>query len=218
MYPKYALPILITISSLLFFSFSMTRSYFTDSASSSNTFSTAASFQSSVPDVVINEIMWSGNNTHNSTVDEWIELKNTTNTQISLNGWMIEGAGNNTSPIATISAGIIPPNGYFLISHFDKTSTSSILDTAPDYLFPAISLDNDGEQLTLKKPDGTIIDKANNGPGWLAGSNTSPKKSMERNSLSGDGTLMSNWHTSDESVNLDADTNELATPKSENSH
>jgi len=218
MYPKYALPILITISSFLFFSFSMTRSYFTDYASASNTFSTAASFQSPVPDVVINEIMWSGNNTHNSTADEWIELKNTTNTQISLKGWMIEGAGNNTTPIATISAGVIPPNGYFLISRFDKTSTSSILDISPDYLFPAISLDNDGEQLTLKKSDGTIIDKANNGPGWLAGSNISPKKSMERNSLPGDGTLMSNWHTSNESINLDADTDELATPKSENSN
>ena len=60
--------------------------------------------------VVINEIAWMGS--LDSTSDEWIELYNTTSSDIDLTGWTIDDDGSSTY---SITSGVLPANGYFLI-------------------------------------------------------------------------------------------------------
>ncbi len=162
--------------------------------------------------VVINEIMWSGSTPHPS--DEWIELKNMTSSPIDLTNWVVENLGDSGSPGITIPSGIIGADNYFLISNKDKDN--SIINVDSDYVTTAISLLDDGEQLTLKNNSGTTIDIANQIGNWFFGLNGIPSKSMSRKSPPSDGTVGSNWFTSTGSINLDSVASESATPKADN--
>lgn len=164
-------------------------------------------------DVVINEIMWMGSNLFEDD-DEWVELKNTTGDPIDLTNWVVEKLGTSSNNI-TIPSGVIPANGFFLISNNAKAN--SIIDVDPDLQTASVSILNTGELLILKDSIGTTIDSANqNGGGWFEGDNGVPKASMERDDPPGDGTDLNNWHTATTSVNLDLTATESATPKSVN--
>ncbi|PIY78674.1 MAG: hypothetical protein COY82_01225, partial [Parcubacteria group bacterium CG_4_10_14_0_8_um_filter_35_7] len=133
-------------------------------------------------DVVINEIMWDGG--------EYIELKNTTSSNITLTDWILlddDGIIYTFTSSDTISA-----NGYFLIE--DEENCTTIQED----VVASITLSNsDGELLVLKDGTGQIIDSANQVTGgWFAGANTESGDSMERTLLPGDGTEASNWYTS----------------------
>lgn len=211
--------------------------FFTDSASSlNNTFTAASIFPSPSPspsaspiatpspspspsinsgDVVINEINWGGSSL--SIADEWLELKNTTTTQIDISGWVVENLG---SPNITIPASsFIPSKGFFLISNLNQSGSK--VNVVPDLVTTAVSLLNTGEQLKLKTANAALIDTANQSSGaWFAGAGSSPgpAKSMERKSPPGDGTILSNWETAVTHTNMDGSTrsDEFGTPKAEN--
>ena len=163
--------------------------------------------------VVINEIAWMG--TSSNANDEWIELYNPGDTSINLSGWSLQGTGG--IPInTTISNGtIIEPKGYLLLERTDDTTVNNI---TADFIYKG-ALGNDGETLTLKSPDETIIDVVNeDGGDWVAGKN-SGKFTMERidPTLPGED---SNWRTNDGlTINgIDANGNSIyGTPKSANS-
>ncbi len=164
-------------------------------------------------DIVINEIMWMGSTA--STADEWIELKNTTDADIDLSGWTIEGAATSGGAI-TIAASytIIPAHGYFLISNYLETDSSSKLNIAPNLVTTSVSLPNTQLLLILKDSTNAEIDRADDGSGVpLAGDNTN-KYSMERNDVPGDGSLAINWHTATSSSGFDAGATEKGTPSS----
>lgn len=166
--------------------------------------------------VVINEINWVGSN--GDGLDEWVELCNTTNSPINLANWVVENLGTGSGPGAnvTIPSGIILANGFFIISNNDQSS--SAINVAPDLVDTNVSLNNGGEQLILKNDVGTIIDTANGTGAWLAGSNATPKKTMERKSPVSDGTQAANWQTATTHTNMDASgpTDEFGTPKAPN--
>jgi signal peptidase len=166
--------------------------------------------------IVINEINWSGSNGDGN--DEWIELCNTTNSQVDLTNWVVENLGTGSGPGAniTIPSGIIPPNGFFIIS--SNTQANSKINIAPDLINTGLSLNNGGEQLILKNDIGSTIDTANITGAWYAGSNSTPKKTMERKSPVGDGIILTNWQTATTHTNMDASslTDEFATPKAIN--
>lgn len=185
-------------------------------AASGNVFATAAQFPSPTPisfpinpgDVVINEIMWAGSNLDSE--DEWIELRNMTNHSIDLTGWKLLGAGTGDTVINL--SGNIPANNFYLISNFNKAN--SILNIDPDSVTTNLQLDNTAAQYTLKDPVNQIIDIADDGSSSpLRGSPSVPKKSMSRNSVPGNGTLVGSWHTASISANLDPGASESATPK-----
>lgn len=164
--------------------------------------------QNTSGDVVINEIMWMGSTT--SANDEFIELRNMTANSIDLSGWVVENLGSGLQVDITLPIGLtIAPNGYIVIA--DRTATTSILSTEPDYQNGNISLTNTGEQLVLKDDEGTIIDTANGTGAWFVGTNEE-KKSMERNSNPDDGTSAGSWHLATTAVNLDSGVVDLATP------
>jgi hypothetical protein len=83
----------------------------------------------SLEDVLINEIMWMGSTA--SDTDEWLELRNASDTAIDLQGWTIENALQDatlTIDSAFCSTTTVPASGYFLIGNA-TSGYSSIVDS-----------------------------------------------------------------------------------------
>jgi hypothetical protein len=129
--------------------------------------------------VIINEVAWMG--TLASPDYEWIELYNTTGSDINLNNWTISTADGSPN-ITILGASLvttIPANGYFLLRNANVFSSDV---TTLSYQYSG-SLSDSGETLTLRDPGNTIIDTANgNGGNWPAGTLTTAVKhgTMER--------------------------------------
>jgi MYXO-CTERM domain-containing protein len=183
-------------------------------------------------DVIISEINWAGSTAN--TGDEWVELFNTTGSAIDMTGWhLYETNGGTTLTNQTagfpLPSGTIPANGFMLITARSGAAVASACTNATTCTKISITafnsnLANGGEQLQLQDNTGKPIDTAGNAnTAWPAGSNGTPKKSMERNSpLCGlpDGTLAASWHSNDGTVTVGTDSggNSLtATPGAANS-
>ena len=123
-------------------------------------------------DVVISEVAWMGTQAGDS--DEWIELCNTTDQDISLIGWQL--TSSDGTPTVGLT-GTIPAHGYYLL---ERTDDDTVSDIPADQIYTGDLL-LAGEVLTLTNGLVTIIDTANgaNGGVWPAGSNN-PDHTMER--------------------------------------
>ncbi|MBI4175749.1 MAG: lamin tail domain-containing protein [Candidatus Aenigmarchaeota archaeon] len=86
--------------------------------------------------------------------DEWIELYNPTNTDISLEGWTIQ---DNTQTPWTLFNYTIYASSYLTISR-NSTSFSDITGCDPGVSGFTKGLNNDGDQLTLRDPGGNETD------------------------------------------------------------
>ncbi len=136
--------------------------------------------------VIINEIAWMGSTT--STTHEWIELYNTTASDIDLAGWTIDD--DNGDAIYTIVSGSILANDYFLIEDVEDATP------IPGDAIVAISLGNTGDSLILKDENAQAIDTVNStGGAWFAGDNTN-KYTMEKIDPVLDGDDAANWANS----------------------
>jgi len=159
--------------------------------------------------VVINEIAWMG--TEASTNDEWMEIANTTDYEINLDGFVLESI--DETPNITLS-GAINANGYYLL---ERTDDTTVQDVVADKTY-AGALSNDGEEIILKYGD-KIIDRT---PAitdrWAFGINDI-KCSMERYSRFEDGDDVDNWMDAEYtfSSGIDAEGNGICgTPKTRN--
>lgn len=158
--------------------------------------------------VVINEIAWMGS--ADSTSDEWIELYNTTATDIDLTGWTIEDDGSTTY---TITSGIIAAHSYFLIE--DAQEATSV---EADIVIP-MSLGNTGDSLVLMDETQTVIDAVNESAGpWYAGDNTT-KATMERKDPGTSSEEPTNWDNATTGNGATGQSGSAinGTPKSQNS-
>lgn len=172
----------------------------------------------SMPSVVINELMWMGSSL--SSTDEWVELMNTTDQPVDLSGWRLTKLTNGAeAPMLTISTGTIAPKGFFVIAN-DPAATSR-LAIEPNLVDASVSLVNSKIQIALYDASGVLVDRADDGSGNpLAGLYTSGTtwKSMERNRAGADGTAKESWHTSVSSIGFDDGEKEYGTPGSANSN
>jgi len=149
-------------------------------------------------DVVINELMWMGS--YKEPKDEWIELRNMTDSPIDIGGWQLTKlSGKKEKLMLEIpSEKTIPAAGFFLISNFDKDK--SAINVEPDLVNKKVALRNKNLQVKLYKGDwknsDNLIDTADDGKGKpLAGFHGKFFHfSMERNNIPGDGTQKENWH------------------------
>jgi len=164
--------------------------------------------------VAINEIAWAG--TSASAFDEWMELKNNTDNEVDITGWVL--VAKDGSPNITLK-GKIPAKGFFLL---ERTDENAVSDIKADQIYTG-GLLNAGETLTLKDSKGTVIDTANNDGGpWPAGTSSDgspPHATMERVDSTAPDTD-ANWKSNDgKKVNgKDAKGKPLnGTPKAENS-
>ncbi|MBP7056952.1 lamin tail domain-containing protein [Candidatus Gracilibacteria bacterium] len=157
--------------------------------------------------VIINEIAWAGS-ADNST-DEWLELYNTTSTNIDLTGWSIDDdSGAQTYELT----GTIPSHQYYLLE------SKEIVTSLPGDGTDSLSLSNAGDSLILKDAVGTIIDSVNTTSGpWYAGSNTTHASMARINPLSS-GNDANNWQTTSTTSSATASQGSaiLGTPKASN--
>jgi hypothetical protein len=157
--------------------------------------------------VMINEVAWAG--TTASSSDEWIELYNPGDQNVSLEGWRLEDGGD----LAIALHGIIAAQGYYLL---ERSDDQAVTDLSADLIYTG-SLLNSGETLRLFAPGGGLIDSANaDGGAWPAGRADS-RSSMERR---GGEDQPGNWgtFTGYHGAGIDADGNPVqGTPRQINS-
>jgi len=164
-------------------------------------------------DVVFSELMWMGD--FKGTRHEWVELYNTTRRPIDLKGWQITRLKDGAEELMlTIPSGIIPANGYFLISNNSAEKIS--LAVEPDLIDKSISLLNNKLQIKLYDGQwddgGKLIDVADDGIGKPAAGDNKEKRSMVRVIPPKDGTLADSWHTATLREGWDEDAKEYGTP------
>ncbi len=137
--------------------------------------------------VVINEVAWAGTSSARAE-DEWIELYNTTALNISLVGWNLRSATDNT-PYTSLS-GTIAGRGFFVLERTDDTTIS---DAAAHQTY-AGALNNSGEQLILSRASTTIDQTPSSCNPWCGGSAIA-YTTMERINPLASGTDQTNWRT-----------------------
>ena len=144
----------------------------------------AAPHQAAALDVLINEVAWGG--TVASSDDEWIELYSPGVPNFDLTGWRL--VAEDGSPDIILS-GVTSASGYFLLERGREENVEtgdSVFDGGSSNQIFLGALDDSGELLRLRAPDGAIIDTANsNGGAWPNG-RLSPASSMERMGTSAD--------------------------------
>jgi hypothetical protein len=141
-----------------------------------------SALEAELPLVVINEIAWMG--TPVSAAHEWLELRNTSSTEVSLAFWqLIFAADASSTPDAIITfdeADSIVGEGFFLL----ERSSSSTIPTREGKVYTGGQMSNAGEFIALLDSLGNIVDSIDASTGWPAGENiTSPqikRASMER--------------------------------------
>jgi hypothetical protein len=157
--------------------------------------------------VVIHEIAWAG--TSASAEDQWIELRNLSDSPVNLEGWILRWRKKNPKTPEDLIwreirlQGTIEPYGFFLL---ERGHDDVVKNIHADLIYPTVFQAGDkdlpllfsieGDVVELLNEKGELVDTANADPrrreGWAAG-NTLPA-SMERKSpFLPD--LDENWHT-----------------------
>jgi VCBS repeat-containing protein len=156
--------------------------------------------------VVIHEIAWAG--TSASAEDQWIELRNLSDSPVNLEGWILRWRKKNPKTPEDLIwreirlQGTIEPYGFFLL---ERGHDDVVKNIHADLIYPTVFQAGDkdlpllfsieGDVVELLNEKGELVDTANADPrrrkGWAAGS-TLPA-SMERKSpFLPD--LDENWH------------------------
>ncbi len=140
--------------------------------------------------VYINEVAWMGSS--KSHADEWIELKNYSDSQINLDGWELKTADGS---LEIELSGTITAQDFYLL---ERTDQQTLPDIEADLIYTG-ALGNQGEKLELYDASGSLQDSLDASQGWPSGNNET-KQTMEKSA--------EGWQTS---------LNPGGTPKSENS-
>ena len=124
--------------------------------------------------VIINEVSWMG--TSNSSSDEWIELKNITDQDVSLKEYQLLDKDNQIKVIFG-NEDLIPANGFYLL---ERTNDDTVPGIKADKIY-AGALSDTNESLRLFNQNCKLVDGVLSNPNWPAGDSLN-KKSMERKS------------------------------------
>jgi hypothetical protein len=128
--------------------------------------------------MVLNEIAWMG--TASNSAEEWIELKNTSTSTVSLNGWQLIGTDSNDNKenIALIFSedDSIEPNSYFLL---ERTDDGTVPNIVADRIFTG-SINDSDFILRLFSEECVLIDESLANSSWPGGQKEPERKTMER--------------------------------------
>jgi hypothetical protein len=132
-------------------------------------------------DIVINEIAWMG--TKNSANEEWVELYNSGNASVSVDGWNIL----NSKGVMVNLEGEISPGEYFLICRTTPSVTNPLNGICDiNKTFSGSGLNNENDQVILKNESGQTIQSVSSGSKWanLGGNNTTKETAQRTDSNS----------------------------------
>ncbi|MDA1337624.1 MAG: lamin tail domain-containing protein [bacterium] len=141
--------------------------------------------------VVINEVAWMGTpvkgvDTKQEWRYEWLELYNTGEDSLSLDGWSVQLHKGDEIYFTIPLRGTILAQGYFLIGASDKIDgvdpvKQQQLPYGVDINYANLSgkFVNDGMRIAIKDSIGDVVDEVDGSSGWQAGENAS-KRTMER--------------------------------------
>ncbi len=113
-------------------------------------------------DVVIDEIMVDPSPQINLPSNEWIELKNVSATPINLQNWRIGDASGQSGPMPSF---ILQPDSFVIVCTGSAVTAMQVYGRVISVTsFP--SLDNDGDQLSLKNSSGLTIHTVSYSSSW----------------------------------------------------
>ncbi|EKD32895.1 MAG: nucleic acid binding, OB-fold, tRNA/helicase-type [uncultured bacterium] len=135
---------------------------------------------SELPTIMISEVMWAGSSL--SSADEWLELYNTTDSEIDMSGWTLRGAGSSNSDIVLATGSIAQANSAFVIANYTLGNSKTVLNINPDIVDTNLSLSNSAFKIELIDANGIAIDSAGNGLDPPAGK-TNPYTTMVRSDI-----------------------------------
>jgi len=133
----------------------------------------------------INEIAWMGTDT--SQYGEWIELYNSSSSEIDLKDWKLYKKKNGADAIIVSLTKKISSNSYYLIERTTPSTPDPIPGIEDDAEgWKESGLSNSGEFLILKDASGNTVDSVDGSNGWkingsskTVGDNTVPKKTAQ---------------------------------------
>jgi predicted ribosomally synthesized peptide with SipW-like signal peptide len=146
-------------------------------------------------DVVINEVMWMGSSGNEK--DQWVELRNTTDHDIHIDGWYLtyrSNADNENKLLEIPDNRVIKKGGYYLASYYIKNN--SAIKVTPD----SDDMNNFGyEKFQIKlyasSAKTSLIDTAGSGDRIPTKGDKDHFYSMERDNIPGEGDDYDNWYT-----------------------
>jgi len=114
-------------------------------------------------DVLIDEIMADPTPQVGLPNNEWIELRNTSAFPINISGWRLSDASSTTGPMPNF---ILQKDSFVIVCTSSAVAAMSAFGTTISVTsFP--SLDNDGDQLSLKDANGKTIHAVNYDISWF---------------------------------------------------
>jgi len=98
------------------------------------------------------------------TKGEWIEIFNTSNSDLVLNGLIISDAGSNTHALSSDEDLIISAGGFFLMARNIEPDENGGI--TPDYVYSNFSLGNTEDEIILSLDNQTILDEITYNSSW----------------------------------------------------
>jgi len=148
--------------------------------------------------IIFDEIAWMGTSVNYS--NEWFELKNISEDEVSLESWQILDKAGQIK-IVFKNSDTIPANSFYLL---ERTDDNSVPNIPADKIYTG-SLGDEEESLRIFDKNCNLIDEVTANPDWPAGNK------LERRSMERDKNL--SWHT----YFGEGENGIMGTPKKENS-
>jgi hypothetical protein len=137
--------------------------------------------------VVINEIMNDPVAVSDS-YGEWLELHNTGDDTLELNGWSISDSSRDFHEFFLDGGLLLPPGSYFVLGREADPSING--GYTPDYEYNGFTLSNSEDEIMLFDDDSLLVDSViYGGEGWPSGSG----QSLEFIEGSADNSDGANW-------------------------
>ncbi|MFT4803895.1 MAG: hypothetical protein ACI9YE_001091 [Psychroserpens sp.] len=147
-------------------------------------------FSQSAGDIVLTEFM-NDSDAVSDTVGEWLELYNTTGSDIDLNGWTLKDDGSDSHTFTTSI--IVPAASYFVMGRGADSTVNGGVNLNHSYGDGVFTMANGADEIVLLSPSSVEIDRIVYGVGDFPDGGPGFSISLDPNQLAGDNNLAANW-------------------------
>ncbi len=151
---------------------------------------TFSGFAQSPGDIVVTEFM-NDSDAVSDTVGEWIEIYNSTGSDIDLNGWSLKDDGSNLYTFS--SSVVVPANSYIVMGRGPADSTQNGGVNLDFSYGDNYTLANSADEIIVLSPNDVEIDRVNYGVGGFPDGGPGFSISLDPNQLAGDNNVANNW-------------------------